>query len=181
VSEKHVSPGQYIKENVAILTVVKTSPLRLRVEVPESAVAEVKVGTTLSFTTEAVPGMEFSAVVREMNPTLDSRARSLTSEARLLAQDGRLKPGSFVQVKLVTDAKFAVVAVPRSAVYTIAGLNKFFTVENGKAKEHRIPEILGQNGWVEMPAGTIAAGAVVAVTNVPLLTDGAPVSASGRS
>jgi hypothetical protein len=153
----------------------------LRVEVPESAVAQVKMGTTLSFTTDAVPGTEFRAVVREMNPSLDSRARSLTSEARLLTQDSRLKPGSFVQVKLVTDANYPVVAVPRSAVYTIAGLNKFFTVENGKAKEHRIPEILGQNGWVEMPAGTIPAGAVVAVSNVPLLTDGAPVRASGRS
>ncbi len=158
VTEKHVSPGQYIKENVPILTVVKTSPLRLRVEVPESAVADVKMGTTLTFTTEAVPGTEFRAVVRGLNPSLDSRARSLTAEARLVAQDSRLKPGSFVQVKLVTDTSYPVVAVPRSAVYTIAGLNKFFTVENGKAKEHRIPEILGSNGWVEMRRGPFRRG-----------------------
>ncbi len=181
VSEKHVSPGQYIKENVPILTVVKTSPLRLRVQVPESAVAEVRVGTSLTFTTEAVPGVEFQAVVRELNPSLDSRARSLTAEARLQTNDGRLRPGSFVQVRLITDRDYPVVAVPRDAVYTIAGLNKFFTIDGGKAKEHRIPEILGSNGWVEMPAGTIPAGATVAVSNVPLLTDGAPVSVSGRS
>lgn len=181
VAEKHVSPGQYIKENVPILTVVKTSPMRLRVEVPESAVSQVKVGTTLSFTTEAAPGTEFRAVVRELNPSLDSRARSLTAEARLLSSDGVLKPGSFVQVKLVIDPNYPVVAVPRSAVYTIAGLNKFFSIEAGKAKEHRIPEILGANGWVEMPAGTIPAGTVVATSNVPLLTDGAPVSPGGRS
>lgn len=181
VSEKHVSPGQYIKENVAILTVVKTYPLRLRVEIPESAVSEVKVGTSLTFSTEAVPGAEFQAVVREMNPSLDSRARSLTAEGRLLSSDQRLKAGSFVQVKLITDRNYPVVAVPRAAIYTIAGLNKFFTIEGGKAKEHRIPEILGTNGWVEMPAGTIPAGSTVAVSNVPLLTDGAPVSVAGRS
>src|SRR5206468_9154395 len=37
VGEKMVSSGQYIKENTAILTLVKTTPLRLRMDVPEGA------------------------------------------------------------------------------------------------------------------------------------------------
>lgn len=182
VGVKHVSPGQFIKENVPVLTIVKTSPLRLRVDVPESAVSEVRVGTELKFTTEAAPGQEFSAVVRELNPALDARSRTLKAEARLTGQDGRLKPGSFVQVRLITAKAAPVIALPSAAVYTVAGLNKFFTIENGKAVERRIPEVLGSNGWVEIPEGTVAAGAVVAVSNVPLLTDGAAVkTAGGRS
>jgi RND family efflux transporter MFP subunit len=181
VTLKHVSPGQYIKENVPILTLVKTSPLRLRVEVPESAVAQVKVGTTLHFTTEAVPNSEFVAVVRELNPSLDSRSRTLTAEARLSSDDNRLKPGAFVQVRLITDNNHRVVAVPRAAVYTVAGLNKFFTIEDGKARERRIPEVLGSNGWVEMPVGIVPAGSTVAVSSVPMLTEGAPVKVAGRS
>ncbi len=181
VQTKHVSPGQYIKENVPIYTLVKAFPLRLRVEVPESAVSEVKIGTTLAFTTESVPGAEFTAVVRELNPSLDNRSRTLTAEARLNTNDARLKPGSFVQVRLIADKSFPVVALPRDAVYTIAGLNKFFTIENGVAKEHKIDQILGKNGFVEIPAGSIPAGATVATSNVPLLTDGAPVKVAGRS
>jgi membrane fusion protein (multidrug efflux system) len=176
VQVKHVSPGQYIKENVPIYTLVKTSPLRLRVDIPESAVARIKAGTTLAFTTEAVPDAEFRAVVRELNPSLENRSRTLTAEARLVSQDARLKPGSFVQVRLITDQAAPVVAVPRTAVYTIAGLNKFFTIEGGKAVEHKITQILASNGFVEMPEGTIAPGAVVAVSNVPLLTTGAEVT-----
>ncbi|MGJ5820538.1 efflux RND transporter periplasmic adaptor subunit [Paludibaculum fermentans] len=181
VQMKHVSPGQYIKENVAIYTVVKATPLRLRAEIPESAVSEIRVGTTLEFTTEAVPNATFKAVVRELNPALDNRSRTLTAEARLLNGDARLKPGSFVQVRLVTNKAFPVVAVPKEAVYTVAGLNKFFAVENGKAVEHKIPQILGTNGMVEMPEGTIAAGATVAVSNVPMLTNGAPVRVTGQN
>ncbi|MBI5084600.1 MAG: efflux RND transporter periplasmic adaptor subunit [Acidobacteria bacterium] len=176
VQVKHVSAGQYIKENVPIYTLMKTNPLRLRVEVPESAVSSLRVGTSLAFSTEAVPGEEFSAVVRELNPSLDNRSRTLAAEARLLKNDPRLKPGSFVQVRLVANRAFPVVAVPRAAVYTVAGLNKFFTIENGKAVEHKIPEILASNGWVEMPEGVVTAGAMVAVTNVPMLTDGAAVA-----
>lgn len=181
VQQKHVSPGQYIKENVPVYTLVKAWPLRLRVDIPESAVSEVRIGTTLRFTTEAVPGAEFQAVVRELNPALDARSRTLTAEARLTANDSRLRPGSFVQVRLVTEAKAPVVAVPRAALYSVAGLNKFFTIQDGRAKEHKVGEILGSNGWVELPDGTIPAGAVVAVSNIPLLTDGAPVRAGGRS
>ena len=175
VQVKHVSPGQYIKENVAIYTIVKASPLRLRVDIPESAVAQVRTGTTLAFTTEAVPGAEFTAVVRELNPSLENRSRTLTAEARLVRHNERLKPGSFVQVRLITDQAAPVVAVPRAAVYTVAGLNKFFSIENGKAVEHRIPEILATNGFVEMPAGTVEPGTVVAVSNIAQLSSGTAV------
>lgn len=175
ISEKHATVGQYLKENVPIVTLVKTYPMRLRVEIPESAVAQVKAGGTLNFVTDAVPGATFQAVVRELNPSLDSRSRTLTAEARLTSSDPRLRPGVFVQVKLITEKAVAVVAVPKSAIFTVAGLNKIFTIEGDKAVEHRIEEILGSNGWVEVPEGKIKAGAAVAISNVALLSNGAQV------
>ena len=95
------------------------------------------------------------------------------------AADARLKPGAFVQVKLITDAKFPVVAVPHDALYSVAGLNKLFTIENGKAMERKIDTILASNGWVEMPAGLIPPGVDVAVSNLGQLTNGAPVTVAG--
>lgn len=176
VQTRHVAEGQYVRDNAAIYTLVKAWPLRLRVEIPEPAVGLARVGSTLVFTTSAAPGAEFRATIRTLNPSLDPRSRTLTAEARIETRDERLKPGSFVQVRLVTDPAFRVVSIPRAAVYTVAGLNKFFTVENGKAVEHRIPEILGGNGYVEIPPGIIEPGATVAVSSVPMLTDGAAVS-----
>jgi hypothetical protein len=72
-----------------------------------------------------------------------------------------------------------VIAIPKAAVYTVAGLNKFFTVEGGKAVEHKIPEILGKNGFIEIPEGLVAAGTPVAVSNVAMLTNGVPVKVTG--
>jgi RND family efflux transporter MFP subunit len=179
VQQKLVAPGQYIKDNVPIVTLVKTSPLRLRADIPESAVKDVRVGTTLVFTTDAIPGKEFHAVVRELNPALDARSRTLTAEARIVESNSALRAGSFVQVRLITAQAFAVVAVPRSAVFTVAGLNKVFTIENGKAVEHKIEEIIGSNGYIEMPAGVLPAGAQVAISNLAALTNGAPVTVTG--
>lgn len=177
ISQKHVSPGQYVKENTTILTLVKTNPMRLRVEIPETAAGTVRIGGTLTFTTDAVPGAEFRAVVRELNPSLDARSRSLTAEARLNSPDPRLRPGMFVQVRLVLQHDAQVVMVPKQAIYSLAGLTKVFVIRDGKAVECRVPPGQEIDGWVEVPADQVHAGEPVAVERVPFLTDGAPVSA----
>jgi RND family efflux transporter MFP subunit len=181
VAEKKVAAGQYIKENTAVLTLVKTYPLRLRLAIPETAAGAVRVGDTLRFTTEAAAGKEFAAVVREVNPALDSESRSLMAEARLTQNDPALRPGMFVQVRVVVERNAKVVVVPKEAVYTMAGLTKVFTVNGGKAKEHRITPGETREGWIEVPAGQIAAGTMVALDNVQNLTDGQEVRAAGGS
>ncbi len=177
VGEKMVSAGQFIKENTAVLSVVKTNPLRLRMEVPEPATGAVRIGTLLTFTTDAVPGVEFSAAVRQLDPSLDAKARSLTAEARLVTNDSRLRPGMFVQVKLVTARETRVVMVPREAVYSVAGLTKVFVIRDGKAVECKIPPAPETNGWVEVPGDLVKAGDRVAIEKVAALVDGAAVKA----
>ncbi len=179
VSEKLVSPGQYLKENTPIVTLVKTNPMRLRVDIPEAAAGSVTVGTPLSFTTDAVPGARFQAIVRELNPSLDPRSRSLTAEARLASADARLRPGMFVQVQLVTSRDASIVVVPKQALHNIAGLTKVFVIRDGRVTEHRVPPGIEVNGWIEMPAELIHAGDQVAVSNLSALTPGLPVRALG--
>ncbi len=179
VTARLISPGQYTKENTPILTLVKTNPLRLRADIPESIAMGVRVGTTLSFTTDAAPGVTFHAVVREMNPSLDARSRSLAAEARLLENDARLKPGMFVQVRLVTARDASVVAVPKDAIYTVAGLTKIFVIRDGKAVEIRLTPGQEVDGWVEAPGGLVRAGELVATSNLAALVNGAPVARKG--
>jgi RND family efflux transporter MFP subunit len=176
VSQRAVSEGQFLRENTPILTLVKNYPLRLRLEIPESEAAAVKPGTMLSFTNDAFPGRQFQAVVRELNPTLDARARTLSAEARLVPENTLLRPGMFVQVRLVTAPRTVVTAVPREALYQVAGLTKIFTIDSGRAKEHRI--LAGQDvggGWIEIPGAEIKPGDRVAVSRLPMLTEGIQV------
>jgi RND family efflux transporter MFP subunit len=175
VTQKQVSPGQYIKDNTPIVTLVKTNPMRLRLEVPESATANLRIGTALTFVTDAAPGAEFHAVVRELNPALDSRSRSLTAEARLQEADPRLRPGMFVQVRLITEKQAQIVAVPKQAVYTIAGLSKVFTVSGDKVVEHRINPGTDLGAFVEVPGSEIKPGDQVAISRTAQLVNGAAV------
>lgn len=175
VAQKLVSPGQYIKDNTPVLTLVKNYPLRLRADIPENASGAVGLGTTLTFVTDAIPGAQFNAVVRQLNPTLDAKSRSLTAEARLISNDPRLRPGMFVQVQLALAKGSQVVVVPKQAIYNIAGLNKLFIVRDGKTVEQKISPGSEIDGWVEVPAGQVNAGDKVAVTSLQYLVGGSPV------
>jgi RND family efflux transporter MFP subunit len=175
VTERKLSPGQYLKENTPILTLVKTNPLRLRLAVPEAGAGAIQVGDTLTFTTDALHGKEFTAVVRELNPSLEAQSRSLVAEARIQKGDPALRPGMFVQVRVVIEKNANITVVPKDAVYTMAGLTKVFTVSGGKAREHRITPGMTQDGWVEVPGAQILPGELVALNNVQNLTDGAEV------
>lgn len=179
VSERLAAPGQYLRENTPLATLVKPHPLRLRLEVPESAAAAVRVGTDLTFVTDAIPGQEFHAVVRRIDPVLDPRSRSLAAEARLTTADSRLRPGMFVQVSLVVEREATVVVVPGDAVYTVAGLSKLFTLRDGRAIEKRV--LLGGrfDGWVEVLGEAVQPGDLVAVDHLAVLVDGAVVRIEG--
>jgi RND family efflux transporter MFP subunit len=180
VSERLVSPGQYLKENTPILTLVKSSPVRLRVEVPETAAGAMRVGSTLKFMTDAAPGVEFNAVVRQLNPSLDAKSRTLMAEARMTNPDPRLRPGMFVQVELVLSKGNEATFVPKEAIYNVAGLTKLFIVRDGKALERRIAPGRELDGWVEVPGGTISAGEQVAVTSLAQLVEGSPVKVTPK-
>lgn len=180
VSEKLVAPGQYLKENTPILTLVKSSPVRLRVEMPETASGAVRIGSTLTFTTDAAPGTEFHAVVRELNPALDAKSRTLMAEARMSSNDPRLRPGMFVQVQMVLSRGNEAVFVPKQAVYTVAGLTKMFVVQNGKALERRIAPGQEIDGWIEVPRDAVSPGDQVAISSLTQLVEGAPVRATPK-
>jgi RND family efflux transporter MFP subunit len=176
ITERMVSPGQFVKENTPMMTLVKSWPLRLRMEVPETTSAAVKEGRAVKFRTDALPGEVFEATVRELNAQLDPRSRTLTAEARVSKADSRLRPGMFVSVELVTDPAADIVVVPAGSIYTIAGLTKVFVVEGGKVAERKVPPpSYREDGYVGVPAENVKPGEMVATSGLAALFDGAEV------
>lgn len=176
VSERTVAPGQYMKENTPMMTIVKVNPLRLHVDVPEVAVRALHAGTEVTFTTEAVPDKEFKAVIRHLNPGLNERARALVAEGRLLTSDARLKPGMFVQVKVIAARDVETVMVPERALLNVAGLTKVFVARDGKAVEYKVSAGTRQDGWVEAVGAPLKPGDLIVTSSLPSLVTGAELA-----
>lgn len=154
------SVGQYVAPGTSVVTIVRMSPLRLQLPVPERAAAGVRVGQSISLSLEGDNHM-YSGVVSRLSPAIDPANRTLLVEATIPNDGGRLKPGSFVQASLVTKADEQALFVPSSALVVFAGIEKVFLVEQGKSIERLVRTGRRDGERVEIIEGLKAGDPVV--------------------
>jgi len=174
VSERVADVGEYISPsapNSKIATIVRTSPLRLRIDVPEQSIGKVAIGEGISLQTSAYPDRNFAGVVRRILPSLNVTARTLTVEADVPNTDGLLKPGQFATVRITQSAPENAVMVPATAVKANGDKNSVFVVKDGAAREQVVQTGLLENGLIQIKNG-IGEGDIVATSNLNLLSDG---------
>ena len=174
ISERVSDPGEYISPSVPnskVATIVRTGTLRLRIDVPEQAIAKVGLGQGISLQTSAYPDRNFAGTVARVLPGLNTTARTLTVEAEVPNPGGLLKPGQFATVRITQSKPENAVMVPASAVKTEGDINKVFVVKDGAAREHIVQLGLLENGIIQIKTG-VAEGDVVATSNLSALVDG---------
>ncbi len=135
IKRKNIEKGNYVKSGDALLTVIKTNPLKLNFSVPERNAGRVKKGQNLSIRLDSMPENEFKGRVNIIYPSIDEKTRSLEVEANIPNQHGMLKPGSFVHIMLYTDTEKETILIPDTALLYEADRAKVFVVEADKARE----------------------------------------------
>jgi len=175
VQRRLVSPGEFVKTQTAVMSLVKVDPLKLRAEVPEKMAPWVKVGQSLTLAVEAMPGADITGQIARLSPAVNPQTRSFPLEGRVPNPDGRLKPGGFARVHIVTDLVEHVLTVPAVALQYRYGVNRVFVVRGDRlhATEIKIGDRVGER--VEVIGG-VAAGQPIAAADVDKLTDGARVA-----
>jgi multidrug efflux pump subunit AcrA (membrane-fusion protein) len=174
IADRPADLGEYVSTTTKIATVVKINPLRVRIDIPEQAIPEVKAGQSVSVTTSAWPDQNFSGRVARISPNVTPTSRTLTIEAEIENPNGVLKPGQFATVRILQSRAAPAVLVPSRAVRTESGISRVFVVKDGHVQERQVQ--LGQNegDMVEVKNG-ITANEVVATSNLEQLGDGTPV------
>lgn len=174
ISERVADPGEYISPstpNSKIASIVRTSPLRLRIDVPEQSIGKVAVGQGITLQTSAYPDRNFAGTVARVLPSLNVSARTLTVEAEVANSDGLLKPGQFAVVRITQSKPENAVMVPVAAIRTEGDINKIFVVMDGAVHERIIQTGLLENDLIQVKQG-LAEGEVVASSNLTALFDG---------
>lgn len=175
VSDKTADPGEFVGTANKIATIMRTSTLRLKIDVPEQAVGSIKVGQSVSLRTSAYPDRNFSGTVARISPNLNATSRTLTVEAEVDSNGGELKPGLFATVRIAQGKTQQVVLVPASAIRTDGGTNKVFVIKEGRAEEHIVQLGENESDRVQVKQG-LAGEEKVAVSNLDQLYDGVAVN-----
>ena len=174
VSERVADPGEYLSPNAPntkIATIVRTSTLRMRIDIPEQSIAKVGVGQGVSIQTSSYPDRNFAGTVVRILPNVNPTARTLTVEAEVANGEGLLKPGQFATVRITQSKPENAIMVPAAAVKAEGDINKVYVVKDGAAREHIVQLGLLENGLIQIKTG-VAEGDVIATSNVSSLFDG---------
>ncbi|MEP6704649.1 MAG: efflux RND transporter periplasmic adaptor subunit, partial [Acidobacteriota bacterium] len=174
IAERTADVGEYVSPstpNSKIATIVRTSTLRARIDVPEQEIAKIATGQGVSVQTSAWPDRNFAGVIVRISPSLNATARTLIVEAEIQNVDGLLKPGQFATVRITQSKPEPAVMVPVKAVKTVGDSNSVFVVKDGIAREQFVQLGLLENDMIQIKSGVIEGDPVV-TSELNQLTDG---------
>ncbi len=185
IQSRLANVGEFLPAGSPVVKLVKTDPLRLRLEVSERDAASVQLNQRVRLTAEGDTNI-YTGTLTRVSPAIDEQTRMLVVEADV-RNDGSLRPGLFSRAKIVTRENEEGIAVPEQALIVFAGIEKVVVVQEGKALEKMISTGRRGPGWLEIVTGLKAGERVVIApgnlrTGEPVVMgDAAPLQTSAGS
>jgi len=161
VQQRHVAPGAYVQVGQAVVTLVRTDPLRFRGGIPEREAPLVRLRQPAQVAVEGQAD-PFPGQVTRICPALDMSSRALQVDIDLPNPASRLHVGLFAQADIVIDPDARTLAVPLTAIREFAGVEKVWVVRGGKAAQEPVQTGRRTAARVEILEG-LAAGDLVLV------------------
>jgi RND family efflux transporter MFP subunit len=150
VKTRDVHPGEYLKVQSPVMSLVRTDRLRARLAVPERWAGWVKEGTVIDLHVDAFTGETFHGTVTRINPSVSQDSRTFEVEATVNNPDGRLKPGFFAQGNVPSQKQEKAIFIPAAAVNYRYGVYKVFVVNGDRVAERQIKpagQSQDEKGW----------------------------------
>jgi len=138
IKTRDVHPGEYLKVQSPVMVLVRTDHLRARLAVPERWAGAIRDGAMVDVQVEAFPGETFHGKITRINPAVSQDSRTFEAEALIDNNDGRLKPGFFLQASLPSERQDKAIFVPEDAVNYRYGVYKVFVVNGNRVSERQI-------------------------------------------
>lgn len=162
IIERKGTTGELVDKAKEIYTISDPTQLWAIAEVKERDIAAVKVGQDATFAALAYPDEKFHGKVILIGNQVESGSRTIEVRIAVDNADGRLKPGMFADVEIVTTILDNVLLIPDSALQTDGEEQIVFVALDGNKFEKRIVKLgLEQSGRVQILEGVKAGENIV--------------------
>jgi len=161
VGIRQVSPGSLITPTTVIATLDDIARVFVDFQLPESALASVEPGETVTATSAAYPGRQFEGRVATVDTRVDPVTRAVTVRADFENPDRALRPGMLMDVRLFRPERQALV-IPEIAVVQVGRESFVFRVGADNAVEQVAVQTGARvSGRVEIVEGVAAGDRIV--------------------
>lgn len=117
VIERKIEVGQLVSTGTPAFVLADLSSVKAAFGVPDMTLQNFKLGDTLTMTTDAVPGSEFTGHISRISPAADQSSRVFDVEVTIPNPQGLLKPGMIASMTVnETGAAKEFPVVPLTAV-----------------------------------------------------------------
>lgn len=172
---RQVSPGGLVTPGTPIATLDDVSTIKLDFSIPETFLAAVKEGQSVTATSAAFPEREFSGTVRSIDSRVDPVTRAVTVRAEIPNGERLLRPGMLMAVKLYRPDRPALV-IPELALTQVGSNAHVFRVKpDATVEQVAVRTGARRRGEVEIVDG-LAAGDRIVVEGTVKLRPGAKVA-----
>ena len=155
---KRATLGELGSPAEAMFTIADLSRVWIQADLPEAALAKVRVGAAAKVTVPAYPGESFAGRVDLIGATLDKDTRTVAARIVVPNAGGRLKPEMFATATIESDGdKREAILLPDAAIVLMQGQPTVFVFEQG-AYEARIVEPGERSGGYTVLKSGVKAG-----------------------
>ena len=173
-SERHVSPGDFMRMGDPVVQLVQLNPLEISFRVDEKYKQYLSSGQPVMVTVAAYPDRTFEGEVFFVSPDLDIKTRSFLVKGRINNEKMLLNPGMFAEVTIETKTHVGSLVVPWESVIQLEDDTYVYVVKGDKA--HKVPITLGQiSDKTAEVFGELTAGQAVITDGKYAVKDGTTV------
>ena len=173
IIERAVKFGETVTNGQRLFRISDFEPLLCHLAAPERDLTRLSVDQPAFIEVEAFPGERFAGRVLRVSPVVDADTGTIRVTLEVDRQ-GRLSPGMFATVRLVTDTRRNALLMPKRALSLDSLADTVFVVEDGAAARRNVTLGYEEDETVEVVAG-LDAGDRVIVVGQDGLTDATPV------
>jgi membrane fusion protein (multidrug efflux system) len=134
IAIRQVELGQVVTPGTPVASLQSVDPTFVDFWLPQQALATVKVGQQVRLRTDTYPGASWDGRLATINPEVDPVTRSVRLRASFGNADGRLRPGMYASVEVLSGERQPVLLVPATAaIYAPYGDSVFVLEPSAEA------------------------------------------------
>jgi len=149
ITARQVQVGGRVAPGGKLFDLVKLEDMIARVFVPGRYLMAVKPKQRAVCESEFLEGMSFEGYVKRISPVVDPKSGTFKVTIGLRDRWRHLRPGIFVNVRIITDTHADAVLVPKQAIVYDGGDQYVFVVEDSTATKIRLDAGFENSQYVE--------------------------------
>ena len=144
IAIRQVELGQVLQAGAPIASLQSVSPIHVEFALPQQALALLRVGQPVRVRTDTFPGRVWNGTVSTINTEVDVATRNVRVRATVQNPDGRLRPGMYGNVEVLSPDEVPVLFIPATAVLFAPYGDSVYVVEEKPGPDGKPATVVNQ-------------------------------------